>query len=292
MAAKFLTFTCIRSNKESSTTLSSSPRPHYPSMPKYPNGALLPPEDGTAIEGSSSKALFSVVGTTRSARAGSVEKAIKRLPGIREAIVDVPDEETIRETIEDAGFVASVIKDEEILHSDRIKRHAAWFSQIRRLITSGTNAALLLFSLLSVRSRYFSKFQGLVFLQTSSMLISFILLVEVPRDFAKGKTSEAIAKLMDLAPETATLLVYNDEGIVVSEQKLISRSIRKNDVLKVVSRAKVACDGFVILGQSHVNESMITLRVETGAKREGDMVIGAQLNENWVLHIKATTNRS
>ncbi|GAB2273939.1 Copper-transporting ATPase [Dionaea muscipula] len=89
MAAKFLTFTCIRNNKESSTTLSSSPMPHYPSMPKYPKGALLPPEEGTAIEGSNSKALFSVVGMTCSACAGSVEKAIKRLPGIREAIVDV-----------------------------------------------------------------------------------------------------------------------------------------------------------------------------------------------------------
>ncbi|GAB2302261.1 Copper-transporting ATPase [Dionaea muscipula] len=135
MAAKFLTFTCIRNNKESSTTLSSSPMPHYPSMPKYPKGALLPPEDGTAIEGSSSKALFSVVGMTCSACAGSVEKAIKRLPGIREAIVDVlsnraqvlfypsfVNEETIRETIEDAGFVASVIKDEVIEGSTQIGR--------------------------------------------------------------------------------------------------------------------------------------------------------------------------
>ncbi|GAB2302260.1 Copper-transporting ATPase hma5 [Dionaea muscipula] len=149
-----------------------------------------------------------------------------------------------------------------------------------RLITSGTNAALLLFDYSLLVAATSQNFKGSYFFETSSMLISFILLVEVPRDFAKGKTSEAIAKLMDLAPETATLLVYNDEGIV------------KNDVLKVVPGAKVACDGFVIWGQSHVNESMITGESRPAAKREGDMVIGGTVNENGVLHIKAKTNRS
>ena len=82
MAAKFLTLACIRN--ESFGGL--SPRPHYPSMPKYPKGVSETDKD---VEGSEAKAAFSVIGMTCSACAGSVEKAVKRLPGIREAVVDV-----------------------------------------------------------------------------------------------------------------------------------------------------------------------------------------------------------
>ncbi|PQP94814.1 putative copper-transporting ATPase HMA5 [Prunus yedoensis var. nudiflora] len=64
-----------------------SPQPHYPSMPKYPKGTS--PEAAKNLKGSEVKALFSVVGMTCSACAGSIEKAVKRLPGIREAAVDV-----------------------------------------------------------------------------------------------------------------------------------------------------------------------------------------------------------
>ncbi|KAG4987501.1 hypothetical protein JHK85_030484 [Glycine max] len=105
---------------------------------------------------------------------------------------------------------------------------------------------------------------------------------------AKGKTSQAIAKLMNLTPETATLLTQDDEGSVVSERQIDSRLIQKDDVIKVVPRAKVASDGFVIWGQSHVNESMITGEAKPVAKRKGDMVIGSTVNENGVLHVKVT----
>lgn len=83
-AAKILTLACFR-NEGSRTDLSA--RPHYPSMPKYPKGVST--KEKEKIEGSESKALFSVIGMTCSACAGSVEKAIKRLSGIREAVVDV-----------------------------------------------------------------------------------------------------------------------------------------------------------------------------------------------------------
>lgn len=81
MATKFLSLACICN--ESCRNL--SPRPHYPSMPKCPKGV----SESNSIEGSESRALYSVIGMTCSACAGSVEKAIKRLPGIREAVVDV-----------------------------------------------------------------------------------------------------------------------------------------------------------------------------------------------------------
>lgn len=59
-------------------------------------------------------------------------------------------------------------------------------------------------------------------------------------------------------------------------------------MIKIVPGGKVASDGSVIWGQSHVNESMITGESRPVAKRKGDSVIGGTVNENGVLHIQAT----
>ncbi|KAA8520819.1 hypothetical protein F0562_011492 [Nyssa sinensis] len=67
MATKFLSLACIR--KESSYGGDLSPRPHYPSMPKYPKGVSSDEEKN--MQGSESNALFSVIGMTCSACAGS-----------------------------------------------------------------------------------------------------------------------------------------------------------------------------------------------------------------------------
>ncbi|KAL2987363.1 hypothetical protein AAZX31_11G024000 [Glycine max] len=156
------------------------------------------------------------------------------------------------------------------------------------LIVLGTNAAYF-YSLYVVERAALSRhFKGSDFFETSSMLISFILLGKYLKVLAKGKTSQAIAKLMNLTPETATLLTQDDEGSVVSERQIDSRLIQKDDVIKVVPRAKVASDGFVIWGQGHVNESTITGEAKPVAKRKGDMVIGGTVNENGVLHVKVT----
>nr|XP_010910430.2 copper-transporting ATPase HMA5 [Elaeis guineensis] len=156
------------------------------------------------------------------------------------------------------------------------------------LVALGTNAAYF-YSLYSVfRAATSQNFKGTDFFETSSMLISFILLGKYLEILAKGKTSEAIAKLMDLAPETAILLTYDTEGNVVNEKEIDSRLIQKNDVIKVMPGGKVASDGLVIWGQSYVNESMITGESQPVGKRKGDTVIGATVNENGVLHVQAT----
>lgn len=156
------------------------------------------------------------------------------------------------------------------------------------LITLGTNTAYS-YSVYSVlKSATDSNFMGSDFFETSSMLISFILLGKYLEILAKGKTSDAIAKLIDLAPETATLLTVDKEGGVTQEEEIDSHLIQKDDVIKIVPGAKIASDGLVLWGQSHVNESMITGEAKPVVKRKGDTVIGGTLNENGVLHIKAT----
>ncbi|KAF4369237.1 hypothetical protein F8388_022893 [Cannabis sativa] len=156
------------------------------------------------------------------------------------------------------------------------------------LIALGTNAAYFYSVYIVLRAANSKDFKGTDFFETSSMLITFILLGKYLEVLAKGKTSEAIAKLMNLAPETATLLTLDGEGNVVNEQEIDSRLVQKNDVIKIIPGAKVASDGLVLWGQSHVNESMITGEARPVSKRKGDAVIGGTLNENGVMHIRAT----
>ncbi|KAK1436220.1 hypothetical protein QVD17_01998 [Tagetes erecta] len=527
MGTKLLSVACIRGGGGDGYCCGLSPRPHYPSMPKYPKGVVERNREATEA-----RVLFSVSGMTCSACAGSVEKAVKRLPGIKEAVVDVlnnraqvmfyptyVNEETIRETIEDVGFEATQIVEEtnekttqicrilvkgmtcttcsstvesalrairgvnraqvalateeaevhydpiivsheqvmktieetgfeailistgedmsnitlqidgplndfpinmiqeslqalpgvvnvdidknlrkcfvsykadltgprsfiKVIEStssgssgqfkakifpkgggrdshrqeeiNRYKRSFMWslvftipvfltsmvfmyipglkhlldtkivnmmsighlvrwilstpvqffigrrfytgsYKSLRHgsanmdvLIALGTNAAYF-YSVYSVlRAAASPHFEATDFFETSAMLISFILLGKYLEVMAKGKTSEAIAKLMDLTPDTATLLTFDSQGNVVNEEEIDSRLIQRNDVIKILPGAKVASDGFVTWGQSHVNESMITGEARPVGKKKGDPVIGGTVNENGVLHIKAT----
>uniref|UniRef100_A0A7N0ZXS5 P-type Cu(+) transporter n=1 Tax=Kalanchoe fedtschenkoi TaxID=63787 RepID=A0A7N0ZXS5_KALFE len=157
------------------------------------------------------------------------------------------------------------------------------------LIALGTNAAYF-YSMYSVsKSVVSTDSEGSDFFETSSMLISFILLGKYLEVKAKGRTSEALAKLICLVPETALLVKYDDaDGRVLGEEEVDMRLVHRDDVVKVVPGAKVACDGLVVWGQSHVNESMVTGESRSVAKRVGDGVIGGTLNENGVIHVRVT----
>ncbi|XP_030454292.1 probable copper-transporting ATPase HMA5 [Syzygium oleosum] len=156
------------------------------------------------------------------------------------------------------------------------------------LIALGTNAAYLYSVYSLLRSATSQSFKSMVFFETSCMLITVILLGKYLEVLAKGKTSEAIAKLMDLAPETGVLLTMDEDGNVTDEHEINTRLLEKNDVIKIMPGAKIASDGLVIWGQSHVNESMITGEPKPVMKTKGDMVIGGTVNQNGVLHIMVT----
>ncbi|KNA10048.1 hypothetical protein SOVF_147970 [Spinacia oleracea] len=156
------------------------------------------------------------------------------------------------------------------------------------LIALGTNAAYFYSVYTVVRAATSVNFEGTDFFETSSMLITFVLLGKYLEVLAKGKTSAAIAKLMNLAPDTATLLTLDAGGKILKEEEIDSRLIQKNDLLKVIPGEKVPCDGFVVWGQSYVNESMITGESRPVTKKKGDIVIGGTVNQNGALHVKAT----
>lgn len=156
------------------------------------------------------------------------------------------------------------------------------------LIALGTNSAYFYSVYTILRAATSSNFQGTDFFETSAMLISFILLGKFLEALAKGKTSEAIAKLMELAPSTATLVSMDNDGNVLSEREISTQLIQRNDIIKVVPGSKVPTDGVVIWGQSHVNESMITGEARPVSKKLDDRVIGGTVNQSGVMHVKAT----
>jgi Cu+-exporting ATPase len=140
------------------------------------------------------------------------------------------------------------------------------------LVALGTNAAYFYSVYMVIKAITSDTFEGQDFFETSAMLISFILLGKYLEVVAKGKTSDALAKLTELAPDTAHLVTVDSDGNVVSEMDISTELIQRNDMIKIVPGEKVPVDGIVIDGQSYVNESMITGEARPIAKRPGDKV--------------------
>ncbi|KAG9136270.1 hypothetical protein Leryth_003865 [Lithospermum erythrorhizon] len=173
--------------------------------------------------------------------------------------------------------------------------YAGSYNSLRRksanmdvLVALGTNAAYFYSVYIMLKMLTSDSFEGQDFFETSAMLISFILLGKYLEVLAKGKTSDALAKLTTLAPDSARLLTTDRDGTIISESKISTPLIQKNDLLKILPGEKIPVDGVVVDGQSYVNESMITGESRPVAKRPGDKVIGGTVNDNGCIHIRAT----
>ncbi len=121
-----------------------------------------------------------------------------------------------------------------------------------------------------------------LFYETAVLLLAFLLLGRTLEAMARGKTSEAIKKLIGLQAKTA-VVVRDGEEVEVSVE-----NVRVGDVVIVRPGERIPVDGIVIEGESYVDESMITGEPIPNLKRAGDEVVGATINENGVLKIRAT----
>ncbi|MBN8590600.1 MAG: copper-translocating P-type ATPase [Anaerolineae bacterium] len=120
-----------------------------------------------------------------------------------------------------------------------------------------------------------------VYFETGAVILVLITLGKLLEARAKGRTSEAIKKLMGLAPKTATLLRDNQEIEVAIDDVLTG------DVLIVKPGERIPVDGIVLEGRSSVDESMLTGESLPVNKETGSEVIGATVNKQGRLIIEA-----
>ncbi len=148
------------------------------------------------------------------------------------------------------------------------------------LIAAGTGAAYVL----SVVATFFDLGAGYehVYFDTTAMLIMFITLGKYLEAIAKGRTSDAIRKLVSLQAKTARVIRDGNEIEIPAEDVLVG------DIVIIKPGEKIPVDGIVIDGHSSVDESMISGESIPVEKKVGDECIGATLNKNGLLRIRAT----
>ena len=120
-----------------------------------------------------------------------------------------------------------------------------------------------------------------LYFESAAMILALITLGKYLEKKSKGKTSEAITKLMDLAPKTATILRNNKEVIVPIEEVL------KDDIVIVKPGESIPVDGVIIQGSSSIDQSAITGESIPVEKNIGDKVIAATINKNGYFKFKA-----
>jgi Cu+-exporting ATPase len=145
------------------------------------------------------------------------------------------------------------------------------------LVSLGTGVAFL-YSVLVL----LGVFSGHVYFETAAIILALISVGKYLEARAKGRTSEAIKRLINLAPKTARVVRDGKEIELPVEQ------INIGDVIIAKPGERIATDGVVIEGRSAVDESMITGESLPRDKKPGDPVIGATVNQEGLLRYEAT----
>lgn len=151
------------------------------------------------------------------------------------------------------------------------------------LIALGSSAAILygIYALVKIYQGDIH-FAHHLYFESAGMIVAFISLGKFLEAITKGKTSDAISKLMGLAPKTATIIVDGKEKVVGIDD------VRVNDIILVKPGEKLPVDGEVVEGTTSVDESMLTGESIPVEKNPGDQVFGASLNKNGMFKYKAT----
>ena len=128
----------------------------------------------------------------------------------------------------------------------------------------------------------FGVLPGHVYFETSAMILTLIKLGKFLEARAKGRTSEALKKLMGLQAKTARVVRDGQELEIASDDVLVG------DIVLVRPGEKIPVDGVVIEGRSSVDESMLTGESLPVEKAPGDPVTGATMNRLGMLRFEAT----
>ncbi len=150
------------------------------------------------------------------------------------------------------------------------------------LIFIGTAVAYFYSLVISILIFLGVKIEAHLYYESAALILVFISLGKYLEAITKGKTSEAIKKLIGLQSKEATIIRNNEEvKIPISEVKV-------GDIILVKPGEKIPVDGIVVDGYSGVDEKAITGESIPVEKKKGDEVIGATINKTGVLKFRAT----
>lgn len=121
-----------------------------------------------------------------------------------------------------------------------------------------------------------------LYFEAAAAIVAFVLLGRYLDEKARGQAHEAIRRLIDLQPQTASVLRNGEEFVISIDDVVVG------DILRVRPGERIPTDGMVVSGISTVDESMITGESMPVVKEEGQPVTGGCINGNGSLHIRAT----
>nr|WP_312578892.1 heavy metal translocating P-type ATPase [Sedimentibacter sp.] len=151
------------------------------------------------------------------------------------------------------------------------------------LIAIGTSAAFI-YGIYAIVQIYGGdgEYANELYFEAGGVILTLITLGKYLESVTKGKTSEAIKKLMGLAPKTA-IIIRDGKEVEISIE-----DVEVGDVIVVKPGEKMPVDGVVIEGTTAVDESMLTGESIPVEKNSGDSIIGASINKNGSIKYKAT----
>jgi len=150
------------------------------------------------------------------------------------------------------------------------------------LIAIGTGVAWVYSTFVVIFPDSVSEIARHVYFDTATLIIAFINLGSALEMRARGKTSEAIKRLIGLQPKTARVLRDAQEVDIPIDQVLL------DEVVRVRPGEKIPVDGELTEGSSHVDESMLTGEPIPVSKKVGDQVVGGSVNKSGSFLFKAT----
>ena len=150
------------------------------------------------------------------------------------------------------------------------------------LIAIGTTAAILysVYNIWQIAGGHSEAVEALYF-ETAGVIITLVLLGKTLEAVSKGKTGEAIRKLIELAPKNA-LIIHNG-----AEKEIPIEEVEVGDIVIVKPGEKIPVDGTVIEGHTSIDESMLTGESMPVEKNAGDQVYSATLNTTGMIRFKA-----
>ncbi len=194
-----------------------------------------------------------------------------------------PMMQPLRYALLQAGLVIPIITAGYKFYTVGFKALIAKSPNMDSLVAIGTSAAIIysVYNTIRIAGGSHMAVEGLYY-ETAGVIIALILLGKYFETRSRNRTSDAIKKLMGLAPKTATIIQEGKEAVIPIDE------VEAGDIILVKPGEKLPVDGIVIDGNTSVDEAMLTGESIPVDKKAGDKVYAASINNNGSITYKAT----